>query len=366
MKISDVKVQSFRHPSPDEWGRSFGKTLDICVVTVSTDEGIQGHAMGRAQGGAPGSVLGQEILSVARPVVVGEDPMDRERIWQKLWNMGRRTRLTVFAQSCIDVALWDIAGKALNLPVYKLIGGYRNEVPAYASSAAHDSTEAFVEEALTCKARGFKGYKLHTHGVPEHDIEVCRALRKAVGDGYPLMIDVSGAYDRRGAMWAGRRLEELDFYWYEEPLPDFDIEGYAELCQALDIPVMAGEVTPGNVYMTAQFQARRATDILRADVYWKGGITGVMKIAHLAEAYGMKLEIHHAASSLMNWANLHCLGAFKNGDFLEVLIPADPLNFGLEQYIEIDAEGLAHLPQRPGLGVDIDWDYVNSHTTFKG
>lgn len=366
MKISDVKVHSFRHPSPSEWGRSFGKTLDICVVTVSTDEGIQGYSMGRAQGGAPGSVLGQEILSVARPAVIGEDPMDRERVWQKLWTMVRRTRLSVFAQSCIDVALWDIAGKALNLPVYKLIGGYRDAVPAYASSAAHDRMEDFVVEALDYKARGFRGYKLHTLGVPERDIEACRAVRQAVGDGYPLMIDSTGAYDRRGAMWVGRRLEELDFYWYEEPLPDFDIEGYAELCSALDIPVVAAEVVPGNVYLAAEFQARRATDILRADAYWKGGITGVMKIAHLAEAYGMKLEVHHGASAVMDWANLHCLGAFKNGDFLEVLIPADPLHFGLQEYIQVDAAGLAHLPQKPGLGVDIDWDYVNGHSTFQG
>jgi L-alanine-DL-glutamate epimerase-like enolase superfamily enzyme len=305
------------------------------------------------------------MVSVAKRLVDGEDPLEREKIWQKMWKLGTRNRLSIFAMSCIDVALWDIAGKAANLPVYKLIGACRDKVPAYASSGVHHSVEDYVEEALRCKERGYKAYKLHPPGDPKKDVEARRSVRKAVGDEMALMLDPTGAYDHREAMWVGRRLEELNFYWYEEPIGDFDIQGYAELCRALDIPVLAGEVTPGSLYGAADLITREATDILRGDVYWKGGITGVMKMAHLAEAHGMKLELHHAASPIMNWANLHTLGAFKNGDYLEILVPEDNLDFGLHQYARIDGEGFVHLLQKPGLGTEMDWEFIRSRTVYQ-
>ena len=365
MKISEVKVQSFRQPVPEMWKVHFGQTVDITLVTLATDEGIEGHSMGRAVGGAWGTVLGHEVVSVAKRLVLGEDPLDREKIWQKMWKFCSRNRLTIFALSCIDVALWDIAGKVAGLPVYKLIGACRDKVPAYASSGVLQAIEDYVEEALRCKEKGYRAYKLHPPGVPEKDVEACRAVRKAVGDEMALMIDPTGAYDHRQALWVGRRLEELNFFWYEEPIGDFDVNGYAELCRALDIPVLAGEVTPGSVQNAAELILRGATDILRGDVYWKGGITGVMKMARLAETFGMKLELHHAASPVMNWANLHALGAFKNGDYLEILVPEDNLDFGLRHYTRIDAEGFVSLPQKTGLGLELDWDFINDHTVFR-
>ena len=365
MRITGVKVQSFRQPVPSMWKVHFGETLDVTLVTVATDDGIEGYAMGRAVGGAPGVILGQEIASVVKRLVVGENPLDREKIWQKLWKYCTRVRLSIFALSCIDVALWDIAGKAQNTPVYQLIGAYRDRVPAYASSGVHHSTQSYVEEALLCKERGYRAYKLHPPGIPEKDVDACRTVRKAVGDGMVLMLDPTGAYDHREALWVGRRLEELHFYWYEEPIGDYEISGYAELCRALDIPVLAAELIPGSHYSMAEFIIRGATDIARADVYWKGGITGVLKIAHLAEAFGMKLELHHGASPVMNWANLHALGAFKNGDYLEILVPEENLDYGLQEYVQIDAEGNVRLPQKPGLGIDLDWDFINAHTVFK-
>jgi L-alanine-DL-glutamate epimerase-like enolase superfamily enzyme len=366
MKITDVKAQAVRIPVPPMWVVHFGRTMDVTLVTVSTDEGIEGYSMGRAVGGAPGSILGQEVVSVAKSLVMGENPFDREKIWQKMWNMTTRVRLSIFALSCIDVALWDIAGKALGSPVYKLIGAYREKIPAYASSGVHSSIEAYVEEALRCREVGYRAYKLHPPGIPEKDVDACRAVRKAVGPETALMLDPTGAYDHRQALWVGRRLEELGYFWYEEPIGDYDIGGYAELCRALDIPVLAAETLPGSLYSLAEFIGRGATDIARGDVYWKGGITGVLKMAHLAEGFGMKMELHHGASPIMDWANLHAAAAFKNGDYLEILIPKEPLDYGLGEYVGIDAEGFVHLPRRPGLGVELDWDFINSHTVFKG
>jgi len=365
MKITNIKVQSFRNEVPESWKVHFGEKVDITLVTLVTDEGVEGHAMGRGVGGAPGVVLAEEIVSVAKRLVVGENALDREKVWQKLWKFCTRVRLSIFALSCIDVALWDIAGKASNTPVYKLIGACRDKVPAYASSGVHISIEPYVEEALRCKERGYKAYKLHPPGIPEKDVETCRAVRQAVGDEMALMIDPTGAYDHRQAVWVGRRLEELNFYWYEEPIGDYEISGYAELCRTLDIPVMAAELLPGSVYSMAEFIVRGATDIVRSDAYWKGGITGVMKMAHLAEAFGLKIELHHGASAIMNWANLHAMGSFRNGDYLEILVPEEGVEHGLAKYARIDKEGYVHLPAKPGLGVEIDWDYIHSHTVFK-
>jgi len=146
------------------------------------------------------------------------------------------------------------------------------------------------------------------------------------------MIDPVGAYDHRQALWVGRRLEELNFYWYEEPLGDYEVAAYAELCRALDVPILTAEIIPCSLYSAAEFVLRGAADLLRADVCWKGGLTPVLKMAHLCEAFGIELELHHAGSPIMNWANVHALGAFKNGDFTEILVPEEGLDAGLQEY----------------------------------
>jgi L-alanine-DL-glutamate epimerase-like enolase superfamily enzyme len=164
----------------------------------------------------------------------------------------------------------------------------------------------------------------------------------------------------------GREIEKLNFYWYEEPINAYDLRGYAELCRALEIPVVAAEMVAGSFRSTAQYISQGAGDILRADVYWRGGITAVMKTAHLCEAYGIKTELHHGASPLMDIATLHCACAIGNCEYLELLVPEQRYQFGLKDYrqLNIDAHGNVHAPAGPGLGVEIDWDFIDNHTTF--
>lgn len=366
VKIVDVKVQCYSYPTPALHRRRFGATQDATIVRIQTDEGLEGYGTARAQGGTSGRVIGEAALTVARPRLVGEDPFQREMLWQRLWALDRSSYLQIFVTGAVDVALWDLAGKALGVPVWKLLGGYREKLPAYASSARHDSEEGYAAEAVAYRARGFTAYKLHPIGDPDRDISTCRAVREAVGSQMVLMLDPSCVYDHQQALRVGRELEKLDFYWYEEPLNDYDIRGYAELCRALDIPVIAAETVAGSIRSTAQFIAMNAADILRADVYWRGGITGVMKTAHLCEAFGIKTEIHHGATPLMDVANLHCSCAMRNCDYFEVLVPEDSYRYGLKQYLEVDREGDVHAPTGSGLGVEIDWDYIENHTTFAG
>jgi L-alanine-DL-glutamate epimerase-like enolase superfamily enzyme len=171
------------------------------------------------------------------------------------------------------------------------------------------------------------------------------------------------AYGYEDAVRVGRAVEELNFLWYEDPLPEDDIYGYIKLRQKLDIPILATEYTTGGLYGLTQFILQGATDMLRGDVAVKGGITSLTKIAHLAEAFRMKCEIHHGGNSMNNVANLHVTMAINNCNYFEVLLPAVAQKYGLVNDIEVDDQGLVHAPEGAGLGYEIDWDLVKRKTT---
>jgi L-alanine-DL-glutamate epimerase-like enolase superfamily enzyme len=180
-----------------------------------------------------------------------------------------------------------------------------------------------------------------------------------------LMSDPVAAYNHQEALRMGRELEKLDYYWYEEPLMDPDIEGYAELARQLEIPVVGVEWAHGGLwglYATPQYLVRKAVDIVRSDVSWKGGITGLLKTFHLCEAFNMNCEVHTAMMSLMDVANLHVICSRKNCEYFEYAGPLqEGIGFGIKQPIRLDKEGYVHVPQAPGLGVDVDWDTLDAH-----
>jgi len=339
-------------------GLSFLSELyEIPVISIITDEGIEGNSFG-----INGLALAH-YLAKLRPLLLGEDPLYREKIWQKIWRYSRAVSLPQTAIGVIDVALWDIGGKAANLPIYKLLGAYRNKVKAYASSVQRPTLESYVQEALESKKRGFFGYKLHTPGIPSKDLEICRAVRDAVGNDMLLMLDPVARYDREQALAVGKEIEKLDFYWYEEPISDFDSDGLVQLCAALDIPIASLEGRPGNLYAVKDYLVRGAVDIVRSDAVANGGITQLRKVSILAEAFGMKCEIHTNHNPLMNAANLHVTCSIKNCEFYEWWLPEKLLwDFGVKESLKVDNEGYVHAPERPGLGIDVDWEYVNAHT----
>jgi len=171
------------------------------------------------------------------------------------------------------------------------------------------------------------------------------------------MADPVAAYNHQQALRIGRELERLDYYWLEEPLYDVDFHGLRKLTRILDIPICGTEVLAGSHYATAECIATRVVDIVRSDVSWKGGITPVMKTAHMAEAFGLQCEIHTAIYHPLELVNLHCCAAIKNCEFFEVLLPVDYFAFGLKEPIRVE-DGQAILPQAPGLGIELDWDLI--------
>jgi L-alanine-DL-glutamate epimerase-like enolase superfamily enzyme len=365
MKITDVRLTLFAWddiPST-RYGRhtgTFGGASQLGLLTVSTDQGVQGHAfLGSAMRGA--HLDGQSLIQYLKPVVLGQDPLDRERLYQAMWQKNRQT--TYRAIGAVDIALWDIAGLVAGLPIHRLLGSYRDSVPAYASSAVLPGQDAYAEEAARFKAEGWTAYKIHPPTDPAVDIEVCRAVRGAVGDGFTVMLDSTWAYQYPEAVRVGRAIEDLGFYWYEDPLADDDLLNYVKLKQQLHIPILATEYAPGGLTAFAPWLVHQATDFLRGDVAVKGGITALVKAAHLAEAFHMNFEIHHGGNSLNNVANLHVTMAIKNCEFFEVLLPAGAQKYGLAQDLEVDRLGRVRAPGGPGLGAAIDFALIERKTT---
>ena len=223
--------------------------------------------------------------------------------------------------------------------------------------------EAYADEAGRFKADGWTAYKIHPPTEPAVDIAVCQAVRRAVGDGYTVMLDPTWAYQYPEALRVGRVAEALGFHWYEDPLADDDVYNYVKLKQQLSIPILATEYAPGGFTALAPWITAQATDFLRGDVAVKGGITPLVKSAHLAEAFHMNFEIHHGGNSLNNVANLHVTMAIRNCEFFEVLLPAGAQKYGLLEDIEVDRAGLVHAPSGPGLGAAIDFELIERHKT---
>jgi L-alanine-DL-glutamate epimerase-like enolase superfamily enzyme len=361
MKITDIGISVIANPFAEmvTAGIKGGKAShDVVLLQIRTDEGLEGHAF--AWGGRSGLATGHLIASIIRPLLIGQDPLNRELLWQQVRRMDRWWGfLPIYAHGPVDVALWDLGAKAAGLPLYRFLGAYRSKLPAYASSLILPTIEGFIAQAKQYRTMGYTAYKIHPWGDPIRDVEAYRALRLELGDDFVLMTDPVAGYTQQQALRIGRELEKLNYYWFEEPLSDYDIYGYQELCRALEIPIAGVESTPGGLFGTTQYLTQRAVDIVRSDVSWKGG---VMKTAALCEAFGVNCEIHTTTNALLDIANLHVSCAIRNCEYFEVLIPQEPFSFGVKNPIRIDAEGFVHVPEGNGLGAEIDFDLLDNNT----
>jgi L-alanine-DL-glutamate epimerase-like enolase superfamily enzyme len=372
MKITDIElirftyhsrqvrdVEGHGHPGPEHEARA-------SLFRILTDEGVDGIAMG----GSPAA------LETARELLVGEDPLYRERVWQRMRQFQRilGSALDDRIMGAIDLALWDLAGKAASMPVFKLLGAYRDKVPAYASTMCGDdipgglnTPEAYADFAEACVAQGYKAFKLHTWMAPfgpdaRHDVAACAAVRERVGPAIHLMLDCHHDYSRMEALYIGRALEELDYHWFEEPMCEHSMSSYIWLSEQLDIPVVGPETAGGLIYNRAEWIVNHASDISRYDV-GLGGLTPLMKCIHLCEAHGVALEVHGGGHG-----HLHALGAMGiPGEYYELgllhpLYDYEHAQPWLRTRIDgIDAEGNVHVPQGPGLDWDLDWEFIQKN-----
>lgn len=362
-KISKVETWQVKRNLPLFDSARAGRSpmpWDIVVIRVTTDTGLTSEVSAVAP--RSGMVTESYIQDNIIPVIIDRSIYEREAIWQEFWTIDRHiTFFPVYLPGPIDVALWELAAKAADLPLYKYLGGYRTSLPVYASSLFHQNTEAYIKEARHYIEKGIKAYKAHPPGPWRKDMEIHQALREELGADIVLMSDPVAEYSLDEAIRVGRHLEKLDYLWFEEPFRDFELHKYAQLTAALDIPVAGTETTRGCHWGVAQAIQQKAVDIVRADVSWKQGITGTLKIAHLAESFGMRCEIHTTTTGPLDMANLHVSCAIRNCEYFELFVPEDVFQFPMKTPLPIDHQGYIRVPDLPGLGVELDWDEINNN-----
>ncbi|MEM8972311.1 MAG: enolase C-terminal domain-like protein [Pseudomonadota bacterium] len=363
MKIDSVELQLFawdRIP-PTRYhagSQNKGGSSNLGLLTIRTDEGLEGHAfLGTATN--PAETDASALIRFLKPVLMGQDPLARETIHKAM--RGRQRNMGLRTVGACDTALWDIASKAAGMPLYKYLGAGRSKIGAYASSQILDSAEEYAAEALQFKEDGWKAYKIHPPQVPAEDIKVCQAVRSSVGDDYNIMLDSTWSYSYAEALRVGRAAEELGFLWYEDPLNEEDLYSYVKLREKLDIPILATEYPQGDIGTYASWITERATDALRGDIPVKGGLTTMIKTAHLAEAFHMNYEVHHGGNSLNNMAQLHFACSLINTTYFEVLLPHGAHKYGVVNEIEIDQNGMAQCPETPGIGAEIDFELIKAN-----
>jgi len=279
------------------------------ILTVETDAGVKGEV--------PGAIDAR-----AAQYLLGRNPLERDVIWHDL-KRSQRGRLNS-PPGAVDIALWDIAGKLYNAPIHELLGGWRMKLPCYASTYHGDENggltrpEDYADYALFCKQElGYPAFKIHgwIGGPIDREVAAVLAIRKAVGDGMALMLDPAGAYNTfDDVLRVGRACDEARYFWYEDAFRGGGFSQYAhvKLKEFIKTPLLMGEHIRG-LEAKADTIMARATDYVRANVLRDGGITGVMKIAALAESFGLDVELHGA-----RLAHRHCMAAIRNTNFYEL------------------------------------------------
>jgi D-galactarolactone cycloisomerase len=341
-------------------------TRSSCVVEVETDAGVTGW--GECYG--PAAVNKALIETQYAPRLVGRDPFDVEVVWEDLYNRIKdygAQGFSLTALSGIDIALWDVMGRATGLPVHKLIGGaHRKEVQAYATGLYFIDmdrlVEEAVEEALEYKEQGFRAIKMKIGlGDPKLDVRRVRAVRDAIGPDIALAVDANHCFTVPQAIRLGRMLDELDLLWFEEPISPEDHDGYAQVTQALDLAVAGGE----NDFTRWGFRdviAKKAMDIVQPDVCAAGGISEMRKIATLASAFGVECVPHAWGSAIGLAATVQFLAALPDQPpafrpippMLEFEQTPNPLRDALAREPIVQRRGVVAVPDGPGLGIEVD------------
>ena len=365
LKITDITIDVIQREVggtglESDLGR-FGGEVAQGVLRITTNEGVEGNCfVGDFRSG--GAALFDPILKVLKPELLGRDATAREWLWNRLGILGARRGVTFPAWAPVDVALWDLAGKAAGMPVFRLLGASREETEVYATyPPRHESAEGYVEEARDIAARGFRAYKIHPGMMSTADTtKAVQDVRTAVGDDMTLMLDPNNNYDFRKALTVGRALDANDFHWYEDPVPWDDFDSIVELTRRLDTPLAMSDLAGYLFREPAHYIRLGAPRILRATAR-KHGITGMRKIAGMAEAFGLNCEIGTAGNSLLNAANLHVICSIANCDYYEWWMPAEAHQFGLVDHYGLNDRMMLDAPESPGLGCELDEEWIAAH-----
>ena len=354
MRITEVTRECYRWPrhKPISNGLHTYTTSELGVVKIHTDAGITGLGLGSTSG------IAGATIDHLKGLLIGEDPINVERLWHKMWIpklIGRRG-LTTRAISAIDIGLWDIRAKVANLPLYQLLGGFRDRVPTYIAGGYYEEGKGLkelareMEENVEMGARAIK-MKVGAVSIAE-DVERVKTVRQAVGPNVKVMVDANCAYRYYQAIQLAKRIEEYDVFWLEEPVGADDYEGCRKLAEATSIPIATGE----NEYTRYGFRdliEHNSAAILNADAKILGGVTEFMKVAALAQAHDLDIAPHGSQD-----IHVHLVAAIANGLILEFYRDSvDPMWGKIYHHtLRLNDDGTVSPPNVPGLGADPNYE----------
>lgn len=349
MKIDSINVRYVRVPFAQARGGSGATELELILVEVALESGLTGTGFTYTlTGGGPSiKTLIDKTFSAK---IVGSTLDQWDLNWHKLWDMTHRLGrgIALPAISAVDIAIWDLRGKLQQLPLYKLLGVYREKVPVYGSGrATHQmTTEQLVEGAFSYRDEGYRAIKLRAGAFPLHvDIARIAAVREAVGAKMQIMIDVNERLTYPEALQLGRHLEQLDIFWMEEPLVSDDVQGHKRLAEQLNIAIAAGEHLQGR-FEFAEYMRQGAASIVQPDAPLVGGITECVRISTIAEGLGALVSPHFLPE-----LHIHIGAAMKSCVSVEHFPLIDDL---LEETLAA-RDGFMIPPDRPGHGMK--WNY---------
>ena len=361
MKITEVRTYSPVYKVKDPFSNALRTTRERAfgIVEVTTDSGITGWGEGA-------TVPAKRALDTH---VVGRNPFDYEVIWEALHKAGTDTA----AISAVDIALWDVMGKALQQPIYQLLGGaFRTRVQAYATGLFRreraDMTAALVEEARGYVDEGFKAMKMKVGFGPDYDVKNVAAVRRAIGDDILFAVDANCGYDVGSAIAVGQEIAKQNLLWFEEPIAADDVEGYVHIRRALNVRISGAEQLRGRWAFRRVIQ-ERAMDIIQPDICVCGGFTEYRKIAAMASANHVRVIPHMFGTAIRLAATLHLLAALPDSPRAHEPFPAlleyDMSENGLRTELAKEpirhAGGTVSVPQAPGLGIEIDREVLQKY-----
>jgi len=381
MKIVDLAIHVLKSPLAEPFAFSQGwvRQRSATLVEVRTDKGISGWGEAFAQGLEPPEIAATVIDTALRPLVIGADPLDTEVLWHRMYNATRdygRKGSVVSAISAVDIALWDIAGKFHDVPIYKLLGGaFRTRVQPYATGfyriKGQGEATRLAEEAIRHFEAGFSLMKVKLGYGVDDDIACMEAIGRAIqGKPITLMVDTNHAYGRAEALKLGRALEEYDLRWYEEPVVPEDVQGYAELRSKLSMPIAGGE-NEHTLYGFRELLAAGAVDVAQPDVGSCGGLSAARHIVALAQSHGVQVNPHVWGSAIAQAASLQLLAAlpvahhslFAQQPVLEYDRSSHPFRQHLIRQPIEQRDGWVEIPSAPGLGVEVDRAALDRYRT---
>ena len=386
MKITSIKSHVLRYELDKELGYSqqYYKHRTAHLVEVETDEGITGW--GECFG--PGNIaLANKYIveKVIQPLIKGDDPLNKEYIWHKVYNLLRdsgQKGMPIQALSGIDIALWDILAKKAKLPLYQLLGGKTNsKIPVYGygmmlqKKSVEELCELFKKEANQIKEKNFKAMKMKVGLGPKEDLKLVSSVREVIGNDFKLMVDANHAYNKNDALYVGRGLDEMEIYWFEEPVAPEDYDGYKELKEKLKTNIAGGEAE-FTKYGWNQLIKNNCIDIAQPEVCGLGGITEYLKVSALAQSNFIPIVNHVWGSALSVAVNLHLLtslpdmpgGLFPTKAMLEFDTTEKNIfitDLAEEKFSILDQvknkNGFASPLENIGIGINPNKDFIKKH-----